>query len=237
MQKRNYRRNIMNINNMNCEEIKKAVRKNGLAPTLESRYFKCLSDEELVSLYVKDDLEGAFNEIVDRHSDKIFRTALRITGNYSSAEEILQNVFMILVQSLSSFRNDSKFTTWLYRVVVNTSYMHLRSKKKTTENELLLEDYAPYDESGNLKDVLLKDWSDIPEDQLLGKEGNSILEKAISDLPVKYRKVFQLKDVEGFSNQEVADILDLSLPAVKSRALRARLYLRDKLSDYFYEKD
>lgn len=227
----------MDRNNMNCEEVIKAVRENGMAPTLEPKYYSCFSDEELVNLYVNEEVDAAFNELVDRHSDKIYRTALRITGDNTSAEEILQNVFLILVKNLSSFRNDAKFTTWLYRVAVNTSYMYLRSKKKTNDNEMLLEDYAPYDESGNLKDVLMKDWSDIPEDQLLGKEGNYKLEKAISELPVKYRKVFQLKDVEGFSNQEVADILNLSLPAVKSRALRARLYLRDKLSDYFYESE
>lgn len=227
----------MDYNNMNCEEVVKAVRENGMAPTLEAKYYSCFSDEELVSLYVNEDVDGAFNELVDRHSDKIFRTALRITGNHNSAEEILQNVFLILVKNMSGFRNDAKFTTWLYRIAVNTSYMYLRSQKKTDDNEMLLEDYAPYDESGNLKDVLLKDWSDIPEDQLLGREGNDILERAINELPLKYRKVFQLKDVEGFSNQEVADILHLSLPAVKSRALRARLYLRDKLSDYFYESE
>lgn len=227
----------MDFNNMDCEEVVKTVREKGMAPTLEAKYYSCFSDEELVDLYVNEEVDAAFNEIVDRHSDKIFRTALRITGDKTSAEEILQNVFLILVKNLSSFRKDAKFTTWLYRVAVNTSYMYLRSRNKTTDNELLLEDYAPYDESGNLKDVLLKDWSDIPEDQLLGKEGNQLLDKAINDLPVKYRKVFQLKDVEGFSNQEVADILNLSLPAVKSRALRARLYLRDKLSDYFYEPE
>lgn len=227
----------MDFNNMDCEEVVKTVREKGITPTMEARYYSCFSDEELVDLYVNEEVDAAFNEIVDRHSDKIFRTALRITGDKTSAEEILQNVFLILVKNLSSFRKDAKFTTWLYRVAVNTSYMYLRSRNKTTDNELLLEDYAPYDESGNLKDVLLKDWSDIPEDQLLGKEGNQLLDKAINDLPVKYRKVFQLKDVEGFSNQEVADILNLSLPAVKSRALRARLYLRDKLSDYFYEPE
>lgn len=227
----------MDFNNMDCEEVVKTVRENGMAPTLEAKYYSCFTDEELVDLYVNEEVDAAFNEIVDRHSDKIYRTAWRITGDKTSAEEILQNVFLILVKNLSSFRKDAKFTTWLYRVAVNTSYMYLRSRNKTTDNELLLEDYAPYDESGYLKDVLLKDWSDIPEDQLLGKEGNQLLDKAIHDLPVKYRKVFQLKDVEGFSNQEVADILNLSLPAVKSRALRARLYLRDKLSDYFYESE
>lgn len=225
----------MDRNNHNCEEIFKSVKDKGLVPTIEPEYYRCFSDEELVDLYVKENVEGAFNELFGRHRENIYRTALRITGNETSAEEVLQNVFLILVQSLSSFRNDSKFTTWLYRVVVNTSYMYIRSNKKTSTNEFHIEDFAPYDDSDNMKDVLLKDLSEIPEDQILDKEGSDKLEHAINDLPLKYRKVFQLKDIEGFSNQEVADILNLSLPAVKSRALRARLFLRDKLSDYYSE--
>jgi len=222
-------------NTVNCREVVDRVKKEGMLHSLELNYYKCLNDEELVQMYVNDSLEGAFNELVDRHGDKIFRTAYRITGDMNAAEEVLQNVFIILVQSLRSFRNDSKFTTWLYKVVMNTSFMYLRSKKKVNDSEMKLEDLTRFDESGNLQDVFLKDWSNVPEDKLLSKEGNTKLEEAIGELPDKYRTVFQLKDVEGLSNQEVADILDLSLPAVKSRALRARLFLRERLSDYYQE--
>ena len=219
----------------NCREIVDKVRSEGLIPSIELNYYKCFNDEELVDMYVNDSMEGAFNELVERHSEKIFRTALRITGDTNAAEEVLQNVFVILVQSLRNFRKDSKFTTWLYKVVLNTSFMYLRSKKKQNNGEIKIEDLVRFDESGNLKDVYMKDWSNIPEDQLLNKEGITKLEKAIDELPEKYKVVFQLKDIEGMSNQEVADILGLSLPAVKSRALRARLYLRDKLTDYYTE--
>jgi len=222
-------------NTVNCREVVDRVKREGMLHSLELNYYKCLNDEELVQMYVNDSLEGAFNELVDRHGDKIFRTAYRITGDMNAAEEVLQNVFIILVQSLRSFRNDSKFTTWLYKVVMNTSFMYLRSKKKVNDSEMKLEDLTRFDESGNLQDVFLKDWSNVPEDKLLSKEGNTKLEEAIGELPDKYRTVFQLKDVEGLSNQEVADILDLSLPAVKSRALRARLFLRERLSDYYQE--
>jgi len=222
-------------NTVNCREVVDRVKREGMLHSLELNYYKCLNDEELVQMYVNDSLEGAFNELVDRHGDKIFRTAYRITGDMNAAEEVLQNVFIILVQSLRSFRNDSKFTTWLYKVVMNTSFMYLRSKKKVNDSEMKLEDLTRFDESGNLQDVFLKDWSNVPEDKLLSKEGNTKLEEAIGELPDKYKTVFQLKDVEGLSNQEVADILDLSLPAVKSRALRARLFLRERLSDYYQE--
>jgi len=222
-------------NTMNCREVVDKVKRDGMLHSLELNYYKCLSDEELVQMYVDDSLEGAFNELVDRHGDKIFRTAYRITGDMNAAEEVLQNVFIILVQSLRSFRNDSKFTTWLYKVAMNTSFMYLRSKKKVNDNEMKIEDLTRFDESGNLQDVFLKDWSNVPEDKILSKEGKTKLEEAIDELPEKYKSVFQLKDIEGLPNQEVADVLDLSLPAVKSRALRARLFLRERLSDYYQE--
>ena len=225
----------MSNNTMDCREVVNKVKKDGMLHSLEINYYKCLSDEELVQMYVNDSLEGAFNELVDRHGDKIFRTAYRITGDMNAAEEVLQNVFIILVQSLRSFRNDSKFTTWLYKVAMNTSFMYLRSKKKVNDKEMKIEDLTRFDESGNLQDVFMKDWSNVPEDKILNKEGKSKLEEAIDELPDKYKSVFQLKDIEGLSNQEVADVLDLSLPAVKSRALRARLFLREKLSDYYQE--
>lgn len=225
----------MSDNTMNCREVVDKVKRDGMLHSLELNYYKCLSDEELVQMYVNDSLEGAFNELVDRHGDKIFRTAYRITGDMTAAEEVLQNVFIILVQSLKSFRNDSKFTTWLYKVAMNTSFMYLRSKKKVNDNEMKIEDLTRFDESGNLQDVFLKDWSNVPEDKILGKEANTKLQDAIEELPEKYKTVFQLKDVEGLSNQEVAEVLDLSLPAVKSRALRARLFLRERLTDYYQE--
>ncbi len=222
-------------NTMDCREVVDKVKRDGMLHSLELNYYKCLSDEELVQMYVDDSLEGAFNELVDRHGDKIFRTAYRITGDMNAAEEVLQNVFIILVQSLRSFRNDSKFTTWLYKVAMNTSFMYLRSKKKVNDSEMKIEDLTRFDESGNLQDVFLKDWSNVPEDKILSKEGKTKLEEAIDELPEKYKTVFQLKDIEGLPNQEVADVLDLSLPAVKSRALRARLFLRERLSDYYQE--
>lgn len=222
-------------NTMDCREVVDKVKRDGMLHSLEINYYKCLSDEELVQMYVNDSLEGAFNELVDRHGDKIFRTAYRITGDMNAAEEVLQNVFIILVQSLRSFRNDSKFTTWLYKVAMNTSFMYLRSKKKVNDKEMKIEDLTRFDESGNLQDVFMKDWSNVPEDRILNKEGKGKLDEAIDELPEKYKTVFQLKDIEGLSNQEVADVLDLSLPAVKSRALRARLFLRERLSDYYQE--
>jgi RNA polymerase sigma-70 factor (ECF subfamily) len=193
------------------------------------------SDEELVRSFVKDQDEEAFSEIVNRYTDRVYRTALRITHNPSDAKDVLQEVFITLIEKLDSFHEYSKFPTWLYRVAANASYTHLRAKKKRYEKEVSLEDYASYNEYGALEGVQLKDWSDIPEEVLLSREGMEIIESAVNELPVAYRVVFLLRDVEELTNHEVAEIFGLSVPAVKSRIHRARLFLRDKLSDYFHE--
>lgn len=195
-----------------------------------------LNDEELVSLFVEGQDEHAFNELVNRYGDKVYRLAFRITGNPSDAEEVLQEVFIILVGKLDTFRRESKFSTWLYRVAVNASYMHLRNGRKFSEKEVSLDNYQPYNDYGALEGVAEKDWSAVPDSRLLSEEGAQMIEKAIEELPEEYRIVFHMKDVEGLTSKEIAKTLGLSLPAVKSRVLRARLFLRDKLSDYFYER-
>ncbi len=197
--------------------------------------YKTLSDEQLVKLFLQDKDEEGFNEIVNRYDNKIYGLALKITRNNNDAEEVLQEVFLTILKKLDTFREESKFSTWLYRIAANESYMRLRVEKKKFENENSLRDYASYDDSGVLKGVQLKDWSDIPDEALLNREGVEIIEKALSDLPGPSRIVFYLRDIEGFSNKEVAEILSISITAVKSRIHRARLFLRDRLSDYFYE--
>jgi len=206
----------------------------GLRLDTTSYDYNRISDEELVRLILEDRDELALNEIVTRYQDKIYRLALRITRNPSYAEEVLQEVFLILLEKLDSFRGESKFSTWLFRIATNTTLLYIRNEKKY-RNHQSLEDYKPYDENGSLVGVTLKDWSNIPEDLLIEREGMEILENAVNQLPEKYKIVIHLRDVEGLSNEEVGNILGLSLPAVKSRVLRARLLLRHKLSDYFYE--
>jgi RNA polymerase sigma-70 factor (ECF subfamily) len=193
------------------------------------------TDEKLIELFISSKDERAFEEIVNRYADKIYRLAFKITRYYYSAEEFLQEVFLTLINKIDTFRGESKFSSWLYRVTANAAYMHLRAQKKY-ENDVSLEDYVPYDENGTLMGrIKAKDWSDKPDKALLSEEAMEIIEKAVNELPEPYRVVFHLRDVEGFSNQEVSEVLGLSVPALKSRLHRARLYLRDKLSDYFYE--
>jgi len=113
--------------------------------------------------------------------------------------------------------------------------MYLRSQKKH-ESNISLENYYPYDEKGTLMGrVMAKDWSSRPDIIIFSNEALKIIDKSINELPESYRTVFHLRDVEGLLNEEVADILEISIPAVKSRLHRARLFLRDRLSDYFHE--
>lgn len=195
-----------------------------------------LSDEELVKLYVSKQDENAFNELLNRYWEKVYRLAYRLTSNAEDAEEILQEVFIILMEKLGTFREESRFSTWLYRVASNASFMHLRNGRKINEKELSLDDYKPYNDYGALEGVAEKDWSERPDSKLIGEEGSRLIEKAIGELPEEYRIVFHMKDVEGLTSKEIAKILGLTLPAVKSRVLRARLFLRDKLSNYYFER-
>src|SRR5713101_5049342 len=127
-------------------------------------------------------IEEAFKEIVNRYGDKIYRLALRITRNPSDAEDVLQEVFMKLINNLHTIRSESKFSTWLYRVAANASFMHLRDEKKY-KNDITLEEYVSYDEDGVLKGVEIKDWSDRPDEVLLSKEAMEVIERALNELP------------------------------------------------------
>ena len=203
--------------------------------TKEKDHKATQTDEELVKLYVDSGDEAIFDELVSRYANRIYGFALRITRNPSDAEEVFQEVFLTLTRKIETFRGESKFSSWLYRVTVNASYMYLRSQKKH-ESNISLENYYPYDEQGTLMGKIMdKDWSSRPDIIIFSKEALKILDHSINQLPESYRTVFHLRDIEGLTNEEVADVLELSIPAVKSRLHRARLFLRDKLSDYFHE--
>lgn len=193
------------------------------------------TDEELVEIFIVGKDESALEEIINRYGDKVYRSAFRITRDHHSAEEVLQEVFLTLIKKLETFRGDARFSSWLYRVTLNEGYMYLRSNRKYG-SDISLDNYVPYDRYGTLYDRITdKDWSGKPDEALFGREAMETIEKAVNELGEPYRIVFHLRDIEGLSGEETGKILGLSLSAVKSRLHRARLFLRDKLSDYFYE--
>lgn len=222
-----YQKNLHSVKDINAVKAKGAS-----ALPLDITEYK---DEELVKRFVDSEDQEAFGELVNRYTDKVYRLAYRITGDPTDAEEVLQEVFIILVEKLGTFRSESKFSTWLYRVASNASYMFLRNGKKYQKGSVSLDDYKPYNDYGVLEGVEETDWSTTPDNQLLNREGTDKIENAISELPEDYRIVFHMKDVEGMTSKEIAKELGLSLPAVKSRVLRARLFLRDRLTEYFKE--
>ncbi len=194
-----------------------------------------LTDEKLVEFYLSENNEDFFKEIFNRYSNRIYAIAFRITRDHHKSEEVFQEVFLILARKINTFRGDSKFSTWLYRIAVNASYGHLRREKKH-DNDISLENYAPYYISGSLGNkVKSKEWSSSPYLVLYKKEAMDQIEKAITELPEEYRIVFHLKDIEQLSNGHISEILGITLCTTKSRLHRARLFVRDKISDYFYE--
>jgi RNA polymerase sigma-70 factor (ECF subfamily) len=196
-----------------------------------------LSDEKLIELFTTDGKnEEIFEEIFNRYANRVYGLAYRISHNQIDAEDILQEVFLTLFKKIDTFKGKASFSTWLYKVTMNASYMHYRAKGKKYESEISLENYAPYDENGTLMGrIKSKDWSDRPDEVLFSREALETIERAVNDLPEPYRVVLYLRDVEDKSSDEVANILGISVGTVKSRLHRARLFLRDKLSDYFYE--
>jgi RNA polymerase sigma-70 factor (ECF subfamily) len=171
---------------------------------------------------------SAFEELVNLYERKIFRLAKHITGNMEEAEDVLQESFLKAFTHLDQFQGDSKFYTWLVRIAVNEALMKLR--KRNSARSVSLDEMIETDE--NLMPREVEDWEDNPEQKFAKDELQRILAEAIELLEPGFRAVFLLRDVEQFSTEETASLLNLSVPAVKSRLLRARLKLRQKLNKF-----
>ena len=176
--------------------------------------------------------EEAFTELVNRYEGNIYRLARHITQNPEDAEDVLQETFLKAYEHLRDFQGNSKFYTWLVRIAVNQALMKLRKRK--TDASVSLDD--PYDtgEESLVREIAV--WEPNPEQTYSQEEIRAILEKAVDSLPPTFRAVFALRDIEELSTEETAAALNLSIPAVKSRLLRARLRLREKLTRYFKRK-
>src|SRR5437899_7676674 len=177
--------------------------------------------------------DSAFEELVRRYDRNVFRIAQHITQNREDAEDVVQDAFLKAYTNLGRFQGQSKFYTWLVRIAVNEALMKLRRRKP--ERTVSLDEDIKTEDDSLPREVA--DWSPNPEQQYSQAELREILSKTIQGLPPGFRTVFVLRDVEGLSTEETADALDLSIPAVKSRLLRARLQLRERLSRYFQRRD
>ena len=172
---------------------------------------------------------AAFEQLIKQYERQIFRTALHITQNREDAEDITQDVFFKAFQKLHQFQGNSKFSTWLVRIAVNESLMRLRKRK--TARTVSMDQDVQTEEGAIPRDFA--EWRPNPEQNYNQAELAEILRKTIAGLPPGFRTVFTLRDIENLSTEETAEALGLSVPAVKSRLLRARLQLRERLSRYF----
>jgi RNA polymerase sigma-70 factor (ECF subfamily) len=189
-------------------------------------------DESAVVAQAREGDTEAFGELVRRYEGRIFRLAQHVTQNREDAEDVLQETFMKAYEHLDQFKGDSKFYTWIVRIAVNQALMKLRRRK--TDKSVSLDETIDTGEDMVVREIAA--WGEDPEQQLSREELGGILEAAIQSLEPLYRSVFVLRDIEELSTEETAEVLGLSVPAVKSRLLRARLQLREKLTRFFKRK-
>jgi len=173
----------------------------------------------------------AMEQLVETYADRVYRLTLRITGSKEDAEEATQDALWTAGRKIHTFKGDSAFGSWLYRIAANAAYMKLRARKAKAR-EIAIEDVLPALDDGGVHFEPMDDWSPRVEERTLNGELRDVLDAAIAELPPDYRTALVLHDIEGLPNPDVAETLGISLPAVKSRIHRSRLYLRKRLSDY-----
>ena len=186
-------------------------------------------DEATLIERVKNGDQEAFEDLVSRYENKVYRLAIKLTRNETLAEEVMQEVFLKIYEKIGTFRGESALSSWIYRIAANACFAKLNLEKR--------HQHADLDETMPQAEISLQERQDTtqesPDRPLLTGEALSVISRAIERLPEDFRVVLTLRDVEGMSNEDVARILELSVPAVKSRLHRARLLLRKKLARYF----
>ena len=186
-------------------------------------------DDSLLVTEAKAGNYAAFEELVNRYEKKIYRLGLNLTGNPEDAEDVLQEAFLKAFAHLPEFREDARFYTWLVRIAINEGLMKLR--KRRSDKSVPIEDAVS--EEGEIIPREFTDWKPNPEQLYAQGEIETILQNAAQSLPPGFRTVFLLRDVEGLSTEETAQLLNLTEGAVKARLFRARLQLREELSKVF----
>lgn len=193
-----------------------------------------LSDEALLQSAQAGDL-SAFEALVDRHRDRAFGVALRITRSEADAAEIAQDTFLAAYQHLATFRGEAAFGSWVHRIAANNALMRIRHRRVAEAAGEVLKEPA-FTERGSLEETPTSEWGRPADEQALDAELGRAIQEAANALPEGYREVFLLKDVDGLSYEEIATMTGSSVPAVKSRLHRARLALREAIEGFYREK-
>lgn len=193
-----------------------------------------INKEEFSLEALKSGDRKEFARLVERYSGKIYNLALKILNDPQDAEDVLQETFLKAYRGLPSFEGRSKLSTWLFRIASNEALMIIR--KRRPELILALEQNDNQSAEAEVEEPEIVDWCCLPEQELLSGEARQFLDKAIQNLSASLRVVFVLRDIEGLSIRETSEALGISEAAIKIRLLRARLKLREELTEYYGER-
>jgi RNA polymerase sigma-70 factor, ECF subfamily len=186
------------------------------------------ADHELLTALRQHEATAA-GALITAYGDRAYRLAVRITGNAEDAEEVVQDAMLSVVRKIDTFRGESAFGSWFYRIVSNAAYGR---RRRPASIEVPLEEVLPAFNEHGRHASLFRDWSSSVDDPAVQRQLRDVLTSAIDALPPHYRAVIVLRDVEGLSTAEVADALGIPVPTAKTRAHRARLVLRKRLSTF-----
>ena len=199
--------------------------------------FSNSSDKKVTEEQLVKDLQAGktetFEQLANLYQKKIYAISFNLTRNETDSQDVTQEVLLTLFRKGHTFQGKSAFSSWVYRITLNASYMKLRSRKK--DPNISIDELLPSFNSSGFQQEKIQDWSENTESLLFDNETREVIQKAVDSLPEKEKVVFILRDVEGLSTEKVSNILELTIPAVKSRLHRARLFLRKKLGNYFEE--
>ncbi|HEU4370616.1 MAG TPA: sigma-70 family RNA polymerase sigma factor [Methylomirabilota bacterium] len=187
-------------------------------------------DADLVEA-LRSEAPDAAERLVERFGDRVYRLAMRITGLNEDAEEAAQDALWTAARKIHLFKGESAFGSWIYRITANAAYQKLRTRRQKS-SEIALDDVLPSLDGDGHHFEPMDDWTNRVDEKALQGELRQVLTEAIDALPADYRTALVLHDVEGVSNPDIAEALGISLPAVKSRVHRSRLFVRKRLSEY-----
>ena len=190
------------------------------------------TDNHLIAEFKSGSME-AMEKIVGRYEDRIFTFGLKMCGHLQDAEDIAQETFLNAFRYLKDFRGETKLKNWLFMIAARACIRKRRKKKCEPDYEISLDSFIHEDGSDGKYEI--PDWSDDPSDNVMRAELKKIIDAAIQTLPHKYRLVFNLREIEGFSTKETAEILEISTQSVKTRLHRARLFMREEISKQYME--
>jgi RNA polymerase sigma-70 factor, ECF subfamily len=173
----------------------------------------------------------AAERLVERYGDRVYRLAMRITGSKEDAEEAAQDALWTAARKIGMFKGESAFGSWVYRITANAAYQKLRTRRQKSA-EIAMDDVLPSLDDDGRHFEPMDDWSNRVDERALQGELRQVLQEAIDGLPAEYRTALVMHDVEGLSNPDIAETLGISLPAVKSRVHRSRLFVRKRLAEY-----